>query len=290
MYGECQELLQLFGLPYIIAAQEAEAQCAWLDMEGLVDGTVTEDNDVFLFGGRHVYRNIFENRKYAEEYVMDHIESELGVDRTKLIHLALLLGSDYTEGVAGVGVVNALEIANHFTTEPLLEEFRKWAGKPDAEVLQALGADESRLDLAPTTPDQRAAIDKYKLQRRKQRRHWQVPEDFPNSAVVKSYEDPKVDASKAAFTFGRPDLDLLRRFCADRFGWDQDKVDQLIQPVLAVYDARVHQQTLDPFLTFSQRFAKIKSKRLQQAVAGSTRRPDPELVFGKHSIDILILL
>ena len=69
-------------------------------------------------------RNIFENRKYAEEYVMDHIESELGVDRTKLIHLALLLGSDYTEGVAGVGVVNALEIANHFTTEPLLEEFR----------------------------------------------------------------------------------------------------------------------------------------------------------------------
>ena len=55
---------------------------------------------------------------------MDDIESELGVDRTKLIHLALLLGSDYTEGVAGVGVVNALEIANHFTTEPLLEEFR----------------------------------------------------------------------------------------------------------------------------------------------------------------------
>ena len=57
---------------------------------------------------------------------------------------------------------------------------RKWAGKPDAEVLQALGADESKLDLAPTNPVQRAAIDKFKLQRRKQRRHWQVPEDFPN--------------------------------------------------------------------------------------------------------------
>ena len=60
------------------------------------------------------------------------------------------------------------------------------------------------------------------------------------SAVVKSYEEPKVDASKAAFTFGRPDLDLLRRFCADRFGWDQDKVDQLIQPVLAVSGAKLH--------------------------------------------------
>lgn len=56
MYGDCQELLQLFGLPYIIAPSEAEAQCAWLDDNGLVDGVVTDDNDVFLFGGRHVYR------------------------------------------------------------------------------------------------------------------------------------------------------------------------------------------------------------------------------------------
>lgn len=56
MYGECQELLQLFGLPYLIAPMEAEAQCAFLDHAGLVDGVVTDDNDVFLFGGRHVYR------------------------------------------------------------------------------------------------------------------------------------------------------------------------------------------------------------------------------------------
>ena len=57
MYGECQELLQMFGLPYIIAPVEAEAQCAWLDNHGLVDGVVTDDNDVFLFGGQHVYRS-----------------------------------------------------------------------------------------------------------------------------------------------------------------------------------------------------------------------------------------
>ena len=53
-----QELLQLFGLPYIIAPREAEAQCAWLDSEGLVDGVVTDDNDAFLFGARRVYRHV----------------------------------------------------------------------------------------------------------------------------------------------------------------------------------------------------------------------------------------
>ena len=42
---------------------QAEAQCAWLESSGLVDGVVTDDNDVFLFGARHVYRHIFESKK-----------------------------------------------------------------------------------------------------------------------------------------------------------------------------------------------------------------------------------
>lgn len=58
----------MFGLPYIIAPMEAEAQCAYMDLAGLVDGVVTNDSDVFLFGGENVYRNIFDDRKYVETY------------------------------------------------------------------------------------------------------------------------------------------------------------------------------------------------------------------------------
>jgi 5'-3' exonuclease len=75
-----------------------------------VDGVVTDDNDVFLFGGCHVYRHLFDNQRYVEEYRMDDVARELGMSREQLVALALLLGSDYTEGVAGVGVVNAVEI------------------------------------------------------------------------------------------------------------------------------------------------------------------------------------
>lgn len=57
---ECQELLQCFGIPYIVAASEAEAQCAWLQQAGLVDGVVTDDNDALLFGASNVYRHFFE--------------------------------------------------------------------------------------------------------------------------------------------------------------------------------------------------------------------------------------
>lgn len=60
----------MFGLPYIIAPMEAEAQCAFLEQAGLVDGVVTDDSDVFLFGAQSVYKNIFDNRKYVETYFM----------------------------------------------------------------------------------------------------------------------------------------------------------------------------------------------------------------------------
>lgn len=60
----------MFGLPYIIAPTEAEAQCAYMEMTKLVDGVVTDDSDVFLFGARSVFKNIFDDRKYVETYFM----------------------------------------------------------------------------------------------------------------------------------------------------------------------------------------------------------------------------
>ena len=126
MYRQVQELLTLFGVPYVIAPQEAEAQCAWMNAEGLVDAVVTDDSDAFLFGAKNVYRNVFESKKYVEAYAADRIEVELGLDRARMAELALLLGSDYTEGVGGVGIVNALEIVHAFPGLDGLAEFRDW--------------------------------------------------------------------------------------------------------------------------------------------------------------------
>lgn len=74
-----------------------------------------------------------------EEYRTQDVASELGMSRDKLIQLALLLGSDYTEGVAGIGIVNAVEIVNAFPTEELLVNFRyslsiggAFASEPDS--------------------------------------------------------------------------------------------------------------------------------------------------------------
>lgn len=73
-----QELLRLFGIPYIEAPTEAEAQCAMLDLTDQTSGTITDDSDVWLFGGRHVYKNFFSQNKYIEYYQYIDFQNELG--------------------------------------------------------------------------------------------------------------------------------------------------------------------------------------------------------------------
>lgn len=60
---QCSEMLDYLGLPWVSAAGEAEAMCAFLDAQGLVDGCITSDGDAFLYGAQTVYRNFNMNTK-----------------------------------------------------------------------------------------------------------------------------------------------------------------------------------------------------------------------------------
>ena len=81
-----QELLRLFGVPYIQAPMEAEAQCAWLDETEQTEGTITDDSDIFLVGGKRVFKNLFNQNKYAEVYRTEDIYSVLGKIGNLQIH------------------------------------------------------------------------------------------------------------------------------------------------------------------------------------------------------------
>lgn len=91
------EILHIFGIPYVFAPGEAEAQCAFLDLMELVDGVISNDSDVFAFGGKTMYRNFFVDNRFVEVYKIEDIEKERGLNRNRIIELALLLGCDYCE-------------------------------------------------------------------------------------------------------------------------------------------------------------------------------------------------
>ena len=78
LFHTLQELLSLFGVPYIISPCEAEAQCAQLDYTGQVSGTITDDSDYFLFGGKQAFRSFFSTNKDIDCYKDEVIQQTLG--------------------------------------------------------------------------------------------------------------------------------------------------------------------------------------------------------------------
>ncbi|WVZ55906.1 hypothetical protein U9M48_006507 [Paspalum notatum var. saurae] len=295
MFAECQELLQMFGLPYIIAPTEAEAQCAYMEINNLVDGVVTDDSDVFLFGARNVYKNIFDDRKYVETYFMKDIESELGLTRQQLIRMALLLGSDYTEGISGIGIVNAIEVVHAFPEEDGLQKFKEWIESPDPTIFGKLhmetGGRSKKRKLGGNDPDGKGKglepddqqfsnetehiKEIFMSKHRNVSKNWHIPATFPSESVVNAYISPQVDNSMEPFSWGRPDLGLLRTLCWERFGWGKEKADELLLPVLREYNKHETQLRMEAFYSFNERFAKIRSKRIKKAIKGITGKSFP---------------
>ncbi|KAL2270183.1 hypothetical protein VTJ83DRAFT_2367 [Remersonia thermophila] len=258
MVAECQTLLTLFGIPYITAPMEAEAQCAELVRLGLVDGIVTDDSDTFLFGGTHVYKNMFSTNKYVECYLAEDLEAELSLSREQLIALAQLLGSDYTEGLAGVGPVTALELLAEFPGADGLERFRDWW----LDVQQRGRSKEA---------DARSPF------RRKFRKAHAtklfLPPGFPSPAVADAYLRPVVDSSPEPFQWGVPDLDGLRRFLIGTVGWSQERTDEVLVPVIRDMNRREMEGTQSNITRFfggafaPREKGKGASKRMAEAVS-----------------------
>lgn len=258
MFLESQELLRLFGIPYIQAPMEAEAQCAILDLTDQTSGTITDDSDIWLFGARHVYKNFFNKNKFVEYYQYVDFHNQLGLDRNKLINLAYLLGSDYTEGIPTVGCVTAMEILNEFPgrgLDPLLK-FSEWWHEAQNSKKVAANPHDTKV--------------------KKKLRKLQLTPGFPNPAVADAYLRPVVDDSRGSFLWGKPDVEKIRDFCQRYFGWNRTKTDESLFPVLKQLNVQQTQLRIDSFFRLAQQEKQdakhIKSQRLNRAVTCMLRK------------------
>jgi DNA excision repair protein ERCC-5 len=225
MITECQHLLTLFGLPYVTAPMEAEAQCAELVNLGLVDGIVTDDSDTFLFGGTRVYKNMFNAAKFVECYLSNDLISEFSLTRDKLIAIAQLLGSDYTTGIPGIGPVTALELLAEF---PDLSDFKDWwTGVQDNTIPK---------DVDKNNPFRRKF-------RKKQATKLFLPPGFPDQRVAEAYLKPEVDSDPEPFQWGVPDLAALRTFLSSQIGWTWERTDEVLVPVIRDMNRREKEGT-----------------------------------------------
>ena len=79
---------------------------------------------------------------------------------------------------------------------------------------------------------------------------------FPNRTVVEAYLRPEVNESRARFTWNCPERDALRDYLYEKIGWNRDKFNSVVVPVLERFNSRDTQLRIDSF------FARFPAKTM----------------------------
>lgn len=108
-----RELLEILDVPYVEAPAEGEAQAAHMAATGVADYAGSEDYDTLLFGAPRTLRQLTSK---GDPELMDLAETlkALSFTREQLVDAAMLCGTDFNEGVSGIGPKTAVtEIREH---------------------------------------------------------------------------------------------------------------------------------------------------------------------------------
>jgi Holliday junction resolvase YEN1 len=193
--------LKQFGYPIHLAPGEAEAECALLQREGIVDAVLSEDVDTLMFGSGITIRNWSPEKSGktpTHVNVYDAVETKngpSGLDRNGMILVALMSGGDYVpEGIPGCGPKTACEAAKAGFGRDLCEI-------PTSDK-EAMSEWRERLQHELKTNES-------KLFRRKHGA-LKIPDDFPRLDILGYYTHPAIS--------GQSGLDRLRQ----SINWDQD--------------------------------------------------------------------
>lgn len=152
--AECRDLLVALGIPFIVAPGESDAQCAQLVQSGHAWAAVTQDWDIALFGAPRALRNLTLSKTRPPELLeLAPALASAGLTRAQLVDAAILIGTDYNEGIRGVGPVKAVKLVKAgampdvphldvirklYFAHPVDAKFSPKFGKPDARATRAL--------------------------------------------------------------------------------------------------------------------------------------------------------
>ncbi|KAI8600294.1 PIN domain-like protein [Dissophora ornata] len=123
------QALKAANVDFTVAPYEADAQMAYLEKKGLVDGIVTEDSDLLVFGCKKV---IFKLDQYGagievlhENFNMVREVSFHEWSITEIRHMCILAGCDYLPSIPGMGLKTSQRLLRRFkTVERVIKHLR----------------------------------------------------------------------------------------------------------------------------------------------------------------------
>jgi len=119
---QSKELLDAFGIPYIQAPMEGEAQASYMVKKGDAYAVGSQDYDCLLVGSPVLIRNLTSSgrRKLPGKQSYTKVNPELirlqknlkilGVTQKQLVDMAILIGTDFNDGVKGIGPKKSLQM------------------------------------------------------------------------------------------------------------------------------------------------------------------------------------
>lgn len=117
---DCKKLLGLLGIPYVTAPDEAEKYCAFLQKNGIVDYTVTDDTDALTFGCDSVLRMGIMG--HLTEVDRKSILESFEMTNDQFTDFCILSGCDYCPFIPKIGTLTAYAlIKKHSSIEAIID-------------------------------------------------------------------------------------------------------------------------------------------------------------------------
>jgi flap endonuclease-1 len=150
MKDDAKRALRLLGIPIVQAPQEGEAQAAHMAKRGDVWGVNSRDYDSVLFGSPRLIRYLtISGQEYLpskgmsrplipELIDLQEMLSELHITLEQLVDLAILVGTDFNEGIRGIGPKTALKLIQKYHDLERLPTKTKEKLPQDLETLRSL--------------------------------------------------------------------------------------------------------------------------------------------------------
>lgn len=117
MVDETKRLLDLLGVPWVVAKAEGEGQAAVMAAKGQLDVVATQDWDALLYGTPHLVRNLLSDGSKQHGRVVRAQAIDLkqmlethGLSREQLIDLAIMIGTDFHPGIKGIGPKTGIKL------------------------------------------------------------------------------------------------------------------------------------------------------------------------------------
>lgn len=110
------ELFAMLDIPTVVSPSAGEAQASYMvHTDPNIDYVLSSDYDALLFGSNKTIRN-FTGRGNPEIMNFQNTLDEHNITHEQLIEAAILCGTDYNDGVYGVGPVNSLRAVTEYET------------------------------------------------------------------------------------------------------------------------------------------------------------------------------